>query len=61
VGSNCLTITTLEAVMGGNSIAEGARSTWHFDGLSVYDGGSDGSAGTAGDNTLYEWAGVFFP
>ena len=61
IGSTCLTITTLETVMGGNAIVEGARSTWHFDDFRVYDGGADGSATTAAGNTLFLWGGLFFP
>jgi hypothetical protein len=39
---------------------EGKRSIWAISGTSVFDGGSDGAAGTS-DNTEFAGAGLFVP
>ena len=62
VGSTCSTTTSIDAVLGGPSvITEQKRAIWHVADVMIYDGGTDGVGSTRGDNTLYEWSGVFFP
>jgi Tol biopolymer transport system component len=61
IGSTCSANTSLDAVFGGEAVVENARAIWHFGEITVYDGGQDGVASTAGDNTLFAWSGLFFP
>jgi hypothetical protein len=60
VGSTCDLATTADAVTPG-IVKESLRSIWALDRLQVYDGGTDGLAGTAGDNALFAIQGVFVP
>ena len=60
IGSTCSVTTTVNAVAPG-SIAAGRRAMWAFGKLSLFDGGSDGAASTAGDNTLFAVQGVMIP
>ena len=43
------------------SLVEGKRAIWQSDQVRVYDGGPDGQASTAADNTLFMVQGVFGP
>jgi hypothetical protein len=62
VGSTCAITTTADAVYGDLSTArEGARAVWRLGQVTVYDGGSDGTVSTPGDNSLFEVQGVFVP
>ena len=58
-GSTCSLSTTMDAVIPG-AVPEGKRSIWQLGRTEVYDGGSDGLAGTAG-NTLFATQGLFVP
>jgi hypothetical protein len=49
----------MDAVIPG-AVPEGKRSIWQLGRTEVYDGGSDGLAGTAG-NTLFATQGLFVP
>jgi phosphatidylinositol-3-phosphatase len=60
VGSTCALTTTADTVLPG-AVTEQKQSIWQFRSVRVYDGGSDGNAGTANDNTLFETEGVFVP
>ena len=40
---------------------ESRRAVWQLGQVKVYDGGSDGDASTAADNTLFMDQGVFIP
>jgi hypothetical protein len=60
LGATCGLATTADTLVPG-SIPEGARSVWGLDQVRVYDGGPDGDADTAGDNSLFEVQGVFVP
>jgi hypothetical protein len=63
VGSTCSLTTSIDAAMGGTTaISEQKRAIWQVNGnIKLYDGGADGSASTAGDNTLFAVNGLFFP
>lgn len=60
IGSNCNLTTTADAVTA-NSIVEGKRSVFELGQVKVFDGGADGDADTAGDNTLFAVQGTFVP
>jgi hypothetical protein len=60
LGATCGLATTADTVIPG-SVPEGQRSVWGVDQAKVYDGGADGDADTAGDNSLFEVQGVFVP
>jgi hypothetical protein len=60
VGSTCSATTTADAVMPGVA-REGQRAIWELAQIQVYDGGADGDADTAGDNTLFAVQGLFAP
>jgi hypothetical protein len=60
LGGACALTTTADAVVPG-SAAEGTRAIWALDKLRVLDGGPDGDADTAGDNSLFATQGVFVP
>jgi TolB protein len=60
VGSTCALTTTADAVVPG-AIKESKRAIWEHSQARVYDGGADGLASTAGDNTLFEVQGIFVP
>jgi hypothetical protein len=59
-GATCSVSTTADAVMGG-VVREGVRSVWGLGQVQIYDGGSDGDAGTTADNTLFAVQGAFAP
>ena len=59
-GSTCNLATTADAVMG-DVAREGQRAVWQLGQVEVYDGGADGDADTAGDNTLFAVQGAFAP
>jgi hypothetical protein len=60
VGGSCSIASTFNAILPG-SIVEGGRSIWELGQVQVFDGGADGQAATAGDNTLFERQGIFIP
>jgi hypothetical protein len=60
VGSTCNLNTSADAVTA-NSIVEGKRSVFELGQVKVYDGGADGDADTAGDNTLFAVQGTYAP
>jgi hypothetical protein len=60
IGSACAITTSANAVLPG-SVVGGRRSIWALDKMQVYDGGSDGSAATTADNTLFATQGLFVP
>jgi Tol biopolymer transport system component len=57
---SCSVATTANAVMPG-SVLEGKRAIWQLGQVQVYDGGADGAASTAADNTLFMDEGIFIP
>jgi Tol biopolymer transport system component len=59
-GSSCLLTTTVNALAPG-TVTAGARTVWELGQVQVDDGGADGDADTAGDNTLFMVQGVFVP
>jgi hypothetical protein len=59
-GASCDLVTTVDAVMPG-AVTESKRSVWELGQVQVDDGGADGDADTAGDNTLFMVQGVFVP
>jgi hypothetical protein len=59
VGATCTSNTTANAILPG-AVIESARSVWELGKIQVFDGGSDGLAGTA-PNTLFEVQGVYVP
>jgi WD40-like Beta Propeller Repeat len=59
-GSDCSALTSADAVMPGIAI-EDKRAVWQLGQVQVYDGGADGDADTAGDNTLFAVQGLFAP
>ena len=60
-GGTCNATTTVDAVTGANLAREGKRAIWELSQIQVFDGGADGDADTAGDNTLFAVQGVFVP
>jgi glucose/arabinose dehydrogenase/PKD repeat protein len=58
-GSTCAATTTADALNPG-SVVEGKRSIWEAGQVQVFDGGSDGMAGTT-PNTLLATQGLFVP
>jgi hypothetical protein len=60
VGSTCSAATTADAVMPA-LVRESEREVWTLGRVQVYDGGGDGDADTAGDNTLFMEQGLFVP
>jgi hypothetical protein len=59
-GADCNVATTADAVTPDIAL-EGNRAVWALDQARIYDGGADGDADTAGDNTLFEVQGLFAP
>jgi hypothetical protein len=59
-GGACNIATTADAVMT-DVVREGKRSIWGLSQVQVFDGGADGDADTAGDNTLFAVQGLFAP
>jgi glucose/arabinose dehydrogenase/PKD repeat protein len=60
IGSTCRASTTADALSAG-TVKEGKRGVWMLGPIEVYDGGADGVASTAGDNTLFLRQGLFMP
>ena len=60
LGGDCRLFTTMDAVRPG-AIGEGKRAIWALDQIRVHDGGPDGDADTAGDNSLLAVQGLFVP
>ena len=60
IGSNCNALTSAKAVVPG-LITGGKRAIWELGQVSVYDGGADDDADTAGDNTLFMTQGIMVP
>ena len=60
IGSACSVNTSPNAIAPG-AIKGGRRAIWALDQVRVYDGGADGAASTAGDNTLFAVQGVLVP
>ena len=58
-GADCNFVTSADAVPG--TVTAGKRAVWQFGQVQVDDGGADGDADTAGDNTLFMVQGVFVP
>ena len=52
--------TTANAVVPG-SVIDGQRGIWALGAIRVMDGGPDGDADTAGDNSLFATQGLFVP
>jgi glucose/arabinose dehydrogenase len=59
-GSNCNLTTSADAVTA-DAVREGKRAIWSLGQVQVFDGGADGDADTAGDNTLFAVQGAFAP
>jgi hypothetical protein len=59
-GSSCFLSTTANALAPG-TVTAGARSVWELGQVQVDDGGADGDADTAGDNTRFMVQGLFVP
>jgi hypothetical protein len=60
VGSTCSVSSAANAVLPG-SVSAGQRAIWELGQVQVYDGGADGVASTAADNTLFMDQGLFVP
>jgi hypothetical protein len=60
IGSTCQVATTADSLVP-NAIKEGRRAVWGLGQVKVYDGGADGDADTAADNSLFMTQGVFVP
>jgi hypothetical protein len=60
VGSTCSISTTADSVLPG-LVPETQRTIWQLDQIQVFDGGSDESASTTDDNTLFADEGIFVP
>jgi hypothetical protein len=60
MGSTCALTTTADTLIPG-AATEQNQAMWQIDTVRVYDGGSDGDVGTAGDNTPFETQGIFIP
>jgi hypothetical protein len=60
VGASCSLNSSLNAIVPG-SVVEGERSIRELGEVDVFDGGADGQAGTAQDNTLFARQSLFVP
>ena len=60
IGSACSVNTSPNAIAPG-AIKGLRRAIWALDQVRVYDGGADGVASTAGDNTLFAVQGLLVP
>jgi hypothetical protein len=60
IGGACTLSSSFNAILPG-SVIEGRRAIWELNEVDVYDGGPDGQASTAFDNTLFARQGVFVP
>jgi hypothetical protein len=59
-GADCAIVTSADALAPG-TVIEGRRAVWELSMVQVDDGGADGDADTAGDNTVFMVQGVFIP
>jgi hypothetical protein len=59
-GASCIVSTTANALAPG-TVSTGARTVWGLGQTRVDDGGADGDADTAGDNTQFMVQGLFVP
>jgi hypothetical protein len=59
-GSTCAIATTADTVLPG-AVTEGRRAIWELGSVEVFDGGADGLASSAGDNSLFAEQGIFVP
>ena len=59
-GSDCNLLTTANTLVPG-TVTAGKRAVWGLGQVQVDDGGADGDADTASDNTLFMVQGVFVP
>jgi hypothetical protein len=59
-GGKCSLSSTFNALVPG-SVVESSRAIWELGAIDVFDGGADGQAATASDNTLFERQGLFVP
>ena len=60
IGSTCSLTTTADALMPG-TVRETKRTIWQLGEIVVLDGGADGDADTAADNTVFLRQGMFVP
>jgi hypothetical protein len=60
IGSLCSASTSANALVPGSVVA-GKRAIWEIGQVTVFDGGTDGSAATHRDNTPYLRQGLFLP
>jgi hypothetical protein len=60
IGSTCEVNTTLDTVAPG-IVRENGRAVWQVERMKVLDGGADGDAETAGDNTRFAVQGIAVP
>ena len=60
IGGTCSVATSFNAIVPG-AIKDTQRTVWAMGQVQVSDGGQDGNASTAGDNTLFAVDGVFVP
>jgi hypothetical protein len=59
-GGSCALASKFNAILPG-SVVESARAIWELHQVDVFDGGADGLASTAGDNTPFARQGIFVP
>jgi hypothetical protein len=59
-GATCAITTTADGLVPG-LVVEGKRALWELGQVRVDDGGTDGDADTAGDNSLFAVPGLFVP
>jgi hypothetical protein len=60
IGGQCDVHTTANAVVPG-SVKDTQRGVIEVQQLQIFDGGTDGQAGSTADNTLFEVQGIFIP
>jgi Subtilase family len=60
IGGTCSLSSSFNAILPG-SVIQGKRAIWELNEVDVFDGGPDGQAATAFDNTLFARQGVFIP
>ena len=59
-GSTCALTSTADGILPA-TVREGARAVWGLGQVRLHDGGADGDAETAGDNSLLAVQGLFIP
>jgi Tol biopolymer transport system component len=60
IGGTCAITTSADGLVPG-MVKEGKRAIWQLGPVRVLDGGADGDADTAADNTLFMKQGIFVP